>query len=163
MCYAPVRAPSQTLLAGDQSGGAGRRRSAPAIARGQSPDRDESNLVMIPPPELLGIKPPPGDDPTPARRTGGSAGSPASSRSGWRATPAPELARQLGSRQERTERTDLMLGPEFDNDRFASVTDAPESDPRSAESAAAGASRAQPQPPSAGKWRPVRSALPELR
>src|SRR5262249_18488016 len=55
-CYSPVKAPAQTLLAGDRAGT--RRRSGPAIARAQSPDGDESNSVMIPPPELLGIKTP---------------------------------------------------------------------------------------------------------
>src|SRR5207248_2180136 len=58
LCYAPVKGPSQTLLANNRPGN--RRPSGPAIARGQSPDRDESNLVMIPPPELLGIKSPAG-------------------------------------------------------------------------------------------------------
>jgi thiol-disulfide isomerase/thioredoxin len=156
VCYAPVKSPSQTLLASDRPGD--RRQSGSAIARFQSPDRDESNLVMIPPPELLGIKTPAGEDPIPPRRAS-STTAPGESRGGWRAMPAPELASQRPSRQEQTERTDLTLGSEFDSDRFASVTVAPESDPR----AATGASPAQPQPPSGGKWRPVRSALPALK
>jgi hypothetical protein len=161
VCYAPVKTASPALLASDRSGS--RRRSAPAIARGQSPDRDESNLVMIPPPELLGIKPPAGEDPSAARRASNSSAAQPDSRGGWHATPAPELASGLAARQERAERTDLTLGPEFDNDRFASVTAAPEADPGGDQPSTAGASRTQPQPPSTGKWRPVRSALPELR
>jgi thiol-disulfide isomerase/thioredoxin len=153
VCYAPVKSPAQNFLASERP--EGRRRTAPAIARGQSPDRDESNLVTIPPPELLGIKAPPGEDPIPPRRVASTA-APAESRGGWRALPAPELANQRPTRQEQAERTDLTLGPEFDNDRFAFVTGAPEADPRGAESAA---SRSQ----AGGKWRPVRSALPGLK
>ena len=141
-CYAPVKAPSQTLLASDRAGS--RRRSAPAIARGQSPDRDESNLVMIPPPELLGIKPPASEGAVSAR----AAASATSTRSGWH--PTPQFASQTTPREERAERTDLKLGSEFDNDRFASNPAAPEPEPH-------GAEPSRPRSAATGKWRPVRS------
>ncbi len=138
LCYAPVKAPSQTLLASDRAGG--RRRSGPAIARAQSPDRDESNLVMIPPPEMLGIKTPAGLRTGPARPAGAS--TPA--RSGWH-TPAPEVASRLTPGEERAERTDLTLGSEFDNDRFASLP--PPDEPRARTSSRSGAGSDDPGTP----------------
>jgi thiol-disulfide isomerase/thioredoxin len=161
VCYAPVRGPAQTLLtserSGSGSGGTVRRPSDPPRLRTQSPDRDESNLVMIPPPELLGIRTPAGEEPAPRRRAAGAA-SDGDARRGWRPTPTPELASQPAGSQERTERTDLTLGPEFDNDRFASIPTAPEAD-----SGSGSASPVRPRPQSGGTWRPVRAAMPALK
>ncbi len=151
-CYAPIRAPSQTLLASDRAGS--RRRSGPAIARGQSPDRDESNLVMIPPPELLGIKSPAGNGTVPARTP--AAGT--STRSGWHPTPAAQVAGRITPGAEPAERTDLTLGREFDNDRFASIPVEPEPEPD-----ARGAEPSRPKPSARDKWRPVRSAIAPLQ
>jgi hypothetical protein len=123
----------------------GSRRAAGPRARGQSPDRDESKMVMIPPPELLGIKAPERDVPvrpavTDARTSNGHA---------WHSMPAP---RADGRRAERAETTDLTLDSELDSDRFGPVPAPAEelAPPRAIERK------------STDTWRPVRSALPEL-
>jgi thiol-disulfide isomerase/thioredoxin len=144
-CYAPVKPPGQTLVASDRT--SSRRRGGPAIARLQSPDRDESNAVMIPPPELLGIKPPPGDGAMAARSTA----PPASIRRGWHPTPGTQAADRTAPDQERAERTDLTLGAEFDNDRFASIPVAPEPE-------TGGVEPPHARPATSGKWRPVRAS-----
>jgi thiol-disulfide isomerase/thioredoxin len=135
LCYAPAdrngKDSSQTLLANNRPGP--RRKTGPAIARAQSPDRDESDVVMIPPPELLGIKSPATETPT---RT-------ASTSRNWSAS------------HPRAERTDLKLDPESDSDRFGSMP--PEADPQDEEPAP------RPNPrTSGGKWRPAGSPLPSL-
>ena len=92
--------------------GASRRRSWRRIAphptrhvpytRGQSPDRNDPGAVTLPPPEMLGIKPP-----VVAENDERSAGT---SRRTWQptATPAPTAST-----------TDLKLDPSADPDRFA--------------------------------------------
>jgi thiol-disulfide isomerase/thioredoxin len=149
-CYAPVKAPSQTLLASDRAGS--RRRSGPPIARAQSPDRDEANLVMIPPPEMLGIDPPTSDATVPAARATAPV---TSTRSGWHPT-SPQVASRIAPGNEPAERTDLTLGREFDNDRFASIPVEPEPDAHAVEAP-------RPRTAAKDKWRPVRSALPPLQ
>jgi hypothetical protein len=150
ICYAPVRAPSssapETLVADNNDDDRlGSRRTTGPRARGQSPDRDESKMVMIPPPELLGIKAPDGDVPVRPAVTGAGTGT----GHAWHSLPAP---RADGRRAERAETTDLTLDSELDSDRFGPVS----------------APAEEPVPPSASEtkspntWRPVRSALPEL-
>jgi hypothetical protein len=149
-CYAPIRAPAsapETLVADNSDADRpGNRRADGPRARGQSPDRDESNLVMIPPPELLGIKAPEGD--APARQ----AVSGERSSHGWHSLPAPKLASRQRSETERAETTELTLDSELDSDRFGPAT-APEPEP-------APARPSETKAP--GRWRPGRSALPEL-
>ena len=125
------------------------RTTAPAIARAQSPDRDESNLVMIPPPELLGIKVPRLADHSLQQAVPASA---AGRRSAWHATPKP--AAQLSTASEPAEMTDLKLPPAADNDRFASI---PDTAPSPDKTEAVRTSR-----PTDSKWRPVKSAPPAL-
>jgi thiol-disulfide isomerase/thioredoxin len=149
-CYAPVKrdGSSQTLLANNRPNTKTRRQTSPAIARAQSPDPDESNTVMIPPPELLGIKPPAGDAPARTAATSTRNTSP------WHATPSPG--------RDRTEQTDLTLGPELDPDRFGSMAEEP--DPRGAPDDRVEEIDRQPQSParSPGKWRPVRTPMTAL-
>ena len=139
VCYAPGvgngngDGPSRALLANNRPNP--KRKTAPAIARAQSPDRDESSNVMIPPPELLGISSPASESPN---RTADSG---TRYNSGWH----PKTA----------ERTNLTLGPEFDSDPFGSMT--AETDPRDDPEPAP-----RPRPKSSGKWRPVQSPLPSL-
>jgi thiol-disulfide isomerase/thioredoxin len=162
VCYAPVgrkgNDSSQAHLANNRGGT--RRKTEPAIARAQSPDRDESNDVMIPPPELLGIKSPANDGPT---RTADS-GTRTSSSSGWHAPPSPKVASRTPDRERegQARRAELTLGSEFDNDRFGSmpadddaVADARDEEP-------APVRQTQVQKGSSSRWRPVRSPLPEL-
>jgi len=72
--------------------------------------------------------------------------------------PVPEVASRMPTRSdsEAAERTDLKLGPEFDNDRFANVSSEREPETNGYEP---DRTRAQ----AGGKWRPVRSALPALK
>jgi thiol-disulfide isomerase/thioredoxin len=167
LCYAPVRTQSQpqTLLAGnekanddgDRARASSRPRTAPAgtRVRTQSPDHDEADVVMIPPPDLLGIKSPAEEvaDGSPSRATRHG--------HGWHATPsAPDRLASLGSgsgRRSRAETTDLSLDKELDSDRFGPM---PAPGPAHAQSDPATAA-----PPSRTKgsgWRPVRTETPEL-
>jgi hypothetical protein len=158
LCYAPIRSPSrpQTLLAdaggererdgeGQGDDTPSRRRRPPATARMQSPDRDESNTVMIPPPELLGIKTPSGEGQVPARTAQSS------TRGGWQPTPAPRIAsrRSSGAARDRAETTELTLDPELDSDHFGTMP-APGRDDEPAPAAPA-------RSRSSSKWRPVRT------
>jgi thiol-disulfide isomerase/thioredoxin len=155
-CYAPVDRKGgdspQTLLANNRAGS--RRKTAPAIARAQSPDRDEANTVMIPPPELLGISSPSAETST---RTADTATRTRSS-SGWHTPPASKVARRFPADEERAERTDLKLGSEFDTDAFGSnpaEADDPAEEPIRP-------TRPRPSSKSGGQWRPVQSPLPSL-
>jgi thiol-disulfide isomerase/thioredoxin len=164
LCYAPVdrkgNDQSQTLLANNRP--TRRHRTEPAIARAQSPDRDESNLVTIPPPELLGIESPAAEGSNSGARSSSTRTAVTKSRSSssWHATPSPQLANRLSEDSRRTERTDLTLGPEFDTDRFGSIPDDPA--PGAEAEVEEPAQRPRTQSKASGKWRPVRSPLPEL-
>jgi hypothetical protein len=140
--YAPNYDRPETLLAGNHSRPT--RGNAPPLTRGQSPDGEETDVVMIPPPHLLGIKDPVSTAETEAR--------PASDqRTAWRST-------HRASDQAQTERTDLKINSAADNDRFASL-------PSASETAVADPTT-EPTPPVArgtgAKWRRVRSASPAL-
>jgi thiol-disulfide isomerase/thioredoxin len=129
--YAPVdRQGGGTLLAGTGNSRTPARTKAPAIARLQSPDRDDSKAVTIPPPEMLGIKP---------VASPSESGRPkvAIRRDPWR--PA---------QTETTESTDLKVAPEADNDRFSPM-------PSTTEEAPVEAPRARK---SNGRWQAVRSS-----
>jgi thiol-disulfide isomerase/thioredoxin len=133
--YAPADRQGGTLLAG--AGKDAARRGAPAkpaaIARAQSPDRDEPNkVVTIPPPEMLGIKP------VAAPADAGRARV-ASGREPWR--PVPQPASQQVAR-------------EADDDRFSALPP----DPAPADEPAPEAPKSRP---SGVRWRPVRSATAE--
>ncbi|SIO07194.1 Trypsin-like peptidase domain-containing protein [Singulisphaera sp. GP187] len=54
--YLPAKQPGGALLASNRPNPRGSR--PPSIARAQSPDPDDSSKVMMPPPEMLGIKAP---------------------------------------------------------------------------------------------------------
>jgi thiol-disulfide isomerase/thioredoxin len=152
--YAPVRTPGdvERLLAEGGRRAPSRARTvaaasslpptAPSVARAQSHDNDEPGVVTIPDPTLLGIKPP-----TLAGR-----------RQSWHATPAG-----------------MKLDPSLNTDKFdtASLVPSPSGrEPIEPETPAVAGrvtldpSPASPEPsrtrPSSTKWRPVRSALPEL-
>ena len=87
--YAPAAGRSGTLLA--QGRASTRRASTPTLARAQSPDRDESSQVTIPPPALLGIQSPTiGQD-----RTG---------RTAWQSRPATPPTGRARCPDGRTER-----------------------------------------------------------
>lgn len=157
-CYAPVsrKGQPQTLLASNDRTPP-RRKPETAIARAQSPDRDESNLVTIPPPDLLGIKAP---------ATARAAPTTTRSSSGWHATPVPKLASRADTvvGRDQTRETDLMLDPALDSDHFSSTPgDARpkvENDERAEEQEVARKPATPARPPS--KWRPVRTPMTAL-
>lgn len=154
--YLPPRSRPETLVA-DNGDAAGRRPTRAAgerdlVARFQSPGRDDPGGVSLPPPGMLGIKPPVlarGDDrPAPARR--GS----------WQPTPSARPA-------------DLKMDPALDTDRFAAAEPTgseaePDRGPIETEAqsrgpAGDGPAAAAPKGRSpGGKWKPGRSPLPEL-
>lgn len=124
----------------------------PMIARGQSPGRDDPGAVSLPPPGMLGIKPP-----LLVREEGRLA---TSRRGGWIATPSVEEGNTA----------ELKMAPSTDPDPFHSVepTGADDEQDRAAETSAAAPisprspSSAPPRRSSGSKWRPGREPLPEL-
>jgi thiol-disulfide isomerase/thioredoxin len=143
--YLPANKQGGALLADDRPRP---RRSSPAsIARAQSPDSDESNKVLLPPPELLGIKAPAvaqnqDEDRNPSGKV--------APKPSWRPIPAEGGTRELDTARS----TDLKIAPDANNDQF----DAP-SEPSTAyvpEARDASDSRFK------GKWRAVRSPDPML-
>ena len=136
--YAPVPRNGGAILARNDRPASNRNQPAPSV-RGQSPDRDESDDVTIPPPELLGVKPlqVASNAPTVAAATGRTAG--------WVPKSKP-IARVSEERE-----TAVKVAPNADNDPFADIppsTKAPTDEPAAAPSARQIAS----------KWRPVKTA-----
>lgn len=107
--YTPANKSGGALMASNNRRTPNPRGSRPpSIARAQSPDTDESNKVMMPPPELLGIKPP-----VVAQRETPRG----SDKKSWRSIPgqgANNQAEALAS----TESTDLQMAPDVGNDSF---------------------------------------------
>ena len=103
--YAPASSRPGTLLA--QGRAPTMRASTPTLARAQSPDRDESSPVTIPPPDLLGIP-----SPAIARDRAG--------RTAWQSRPAtpPTVAPDA-------QMAEMNLAPAADSDHFASMNDLP--------------------------------------
>jgi thiol-disulfide isomerase/thioredoxin len=132
--YLPPRREGDTLLAGNRTRPT-RSATAPSIARAQSPESDESNRVTIPPPELLGIRPPVVAQNPPARK--------ASSRNSWHSAQATELA----------------LPPEADNDRFDPL---PQREEQVVEAPVEQAPRVTRRPVRNGGWKAVREASPRM-
>ena len=116
-------------------------KSGPADRPGAVARRDESNAVLIPPPEMLGIRV--------ARRGGHEPGN-------RRFRDADPL--RASGWHPRAERTDLKLGSEFDNDRFGSMP----AEPVARDSEPAPSPPARPRTKSSSKWRAVQSSLPAL-
>jgi thiol-disulfide isomerase/thioredoxin len=134
--YGPVQARPGTILA--------KNRATPGrITRAQSPEREESGSVSLPPPEMLGIKPPA------VAVAAAEIESPAASprKQIWHATPAARA-------------TDLKLDPSTDTDHFdrgEPEKGQPEPDPAPAAKPAPTAPRSV-----ASKWRAGHAPLPEL-
>lgn len=122
-------------------------RSAPLVARGQSPARDDPGVVTLPPPEFIGIK-------TPVL---------AASESQSRDDAEPRgsnLRKTRNSWQARPTRTaELKMDPATDPDPFAAAPETASPEPEAAPSA-------EPPPTvtraSVRKWRAGRYPLPEL-
>ena len=153
--YDPSRGRDDALLADNGRGAAAtpRRRGPqsdkePMIARGQSPGRDDPGGVSLPPPGMLGIKPPV------LVRGDGRAATPR--HGGWIATPSLE--------EENT--AELKMAPSADPDRFSTIE--PTGDVIERDRADETAALAQPlslsptRRASGSKWRPGREPLPEL-
>jgi hypothetical protein len=131
--YSPDRKAADTLLAKNrpQAG----PRDAPR-ARGQSPDRDESDALVIPPPEMLGIKAP-----------------------SFASTSNREVPSKRATWQPKPTATELHLDSAADPDHFAAAT------PAAAEPAPTDRAVSPPKEPSSpanGGWRKSRSPLPAL-
>jgi len=161
--YEPVTRGKGALLAGRGEPPAGRNGTPVTIARGQSPDRDEKETgrgrvrpgdVTVPPPELVGIKPP-----LKALREPAAASS--TRRTAWHPTHVEPPVAKLGPAEpmEKTEQTGLNIDPAADDDRFSHF----EGDPAASEHkinqedvpAAPGSGGAAAAKPS--RWRPARS------
>ena len=145
--YAPERAgDGGALLAGNRPAPASPSpRQAPSIARAQSPDRDESGDATLPPPEMLGVKPPVLADnaPTRVRMTGGDPKTPR-----WHATPA-----------------NLKMDPAADPDPYGGAPDTQEVSTTDVDSPTPAAKPA-PAPArsrnyTGGKWHSSRTPVPE--
>jgi hypothetical protein len=173
--YAPVSRGNATLVAGNESKGrvrAGtRRRDADedprAIARGQSPEPDdslrasdesESDIVMIPSPPMLGIKLPGDRQDRVSRSAPRTASTTTNSGVRWqlksRQTPAPV----------KTEQTDLNMDGSVDFDPFSSFDD---DGPAKLQSNRSESREPAADPIRSGSkddgqlvWRPVKSANP---
>lgn len=132
---APTRRAGGALLASDQPRAG---RTAPAIARGQSPEPVDPGGVSLPPPDMFGIKTPKlADAGNPAarnRRATASRGG-----DGWRAHPV-----------------DIKLDRASDPDTFGPAAEATAETPVEDEHAPLPA----PRPISSGKWRRVNKPLP---
>jgi hypothetical protein len=118
--YAPVSRPQGRLIAENRS--RPKRRSSAPIARAQSPDRDESNEVTIPPPELLGITVN-GETTRASTRT-------KSRRAAWQ--PIAKTSAPAVQRVEQPKTTDIKIAPMEDEDEFAEAP-APRENPETEE------------------------------
>jgi thiol-disulfide isomerase/thioredoxin len=136
--YDPRKSLPDTLVADRKS--PARRRGPAAIARGQSPDHDDSPDVTIPPPQLLGISLPGEDDDARPRAK--------SRRTAWRAAPKGEVAHDHSA-------ADTALADTIGEEQLSSGSEMT-SDP---ENAAAPAGLLKVRSPN--KWRPVKSKTPD--
>ncbi|AGA30438.1 thioredoxin domain-containing protein [Singulisphaera acidiphila] len=98
--YTPANKQGGALLAANRPNSRGSR--PPSIARAQSPDSDDSSKVMMPPPELLGIRPP-----VVAQQENPRGGA----KKSWRSIS--------------TESTDLKMAPDVSNDTFQEASSEP--------------------------------------
>ncbi len=165
--YAPVSRGSGTLLADGRAGSRSRRSAPISVARSQSPDQEEPDrdqrrrgggsekgVVMIPPPNLLGIADPESPEPGQSAR----AASRTTRRTAWHPTPVGPDENER-SVTDRTYSTDLSLDPAVDNDRFGPAPrkirdheeDAPVGGVEPATNSGSGANA-----PSKPRWRLVR-------
>lgn len=146
--YDPTRGKSDTLVAENRSPRRSTRNDAgrqpKLVARGQSPRADDPGGVTLPPPGMLGIKPP---------RLASSDGTVPARRGSWRATPAADAGNTV----------DLKMDPALDPDHFNTAEPTGESReeavPVADEEPAPRAAAARPAP---GKWKAGRSPLPAL-
>jgi thiol-disulfide isomerase/thioredoxin len=136
--YSPGSGSGKALLAKNTP--RSQRTSAPAIARAQSPDHDESGDVTIPRPELLGIKPP---------ALAANESRPATRRPGWQ-TPKP--ARRPRDDQEPAQSTELTLSKDVDSDPLDAAPEQPERPSAQSKKFSA--------PRSSTRWRAVQAADP---
>lgn len=127
--YTPATSRPGTLLA--QGRVNTRRASTPTLARAQSPDRDESTPVTIPPPALLGIQ-----SPTITKDRPG--------RTAWQSRPATPPAVEPDAQM-----AELNVSSAADSDRFASMSDT------AAPSASASTSVPSGRPSTPSKWHRV--------
>lgn len=163
--YAPIETSpggSKTLMASNRGRPSPRTVIDQAeVARGQSPDgpvggitmrppEDVDGTVSLPPPEMLGIRPP-----VLASRRNIPSASPSARRSSWlpKSNGEPVAA-------------DLQLDPSLDSDRFEATEETPrfEPEPQPEPQPPAPKAESQPRPRKAngGGWKPVRSPLPAL-
>jgi len=122
--YAPATRSSADLLANGRPSVQPRRNTPASVARGQSPDIEESDRssgragngngdIMIPPPSLLGIA-----DPVSTRvERSPQAASGTTRRTAWHPTHDTSVPAQP-PRMAKAEQTDLNLDPAADHDRF---------------------------------------------
>lgn len=165
--YAPVSSGSGTLLASRGTPARGRQHSPITIARGQSPDGQESEkpnvrkgAVTVPPPELV-IK-----SPLTTRQTAGTEER-STRRMAWHPThsspaPAPKLTTtEPPGKIER--QTDLNLDPQADHDRFSHFEpDEPASEQKvNAEDIPAAASAPVAASAPKSRWKAVKSSATE--
>ena len=144
-----------TLMADGRTGNSPRRNGSVAIERAQSPDqeesprsRPESDLVMIPAPNLLGIDP---VADAPERTAQAASGT--TRRTAWQPHPVAEAPVVQGSKAEQT---DLKLDPAADHDHFSSPADA--HDAQAAGDSSDSNAALLPVANSSSKWRPVKRA-----
>jgi thiol-disulfide isomerase/thioredoxin len=142
--HAPVSSRPGTLVADGRANP--KRRPAVPVARAQSPDRDESNEVTIPPPELLGISSP--------GESGRASSASKSRRTAWH--PTPRSVAQAVDRADTPETTDIKISPEVGGNGFEAEPEAP---PSGHDEHLPPPSRSRPPT----KWRPARPAEPSAR
>jgi thiol-disulfide isomerase/thioredoxin len=173
--YAPATGASETLVA-DRGPDARRIPSEPiSVARSQSPDQEgpakrrrrdraeserasASDVVMIPPPSLLGIA-----DPVSPQTDGlPKAAAAIAQRAAWQ--PAHESALQSDSeRVARPSQTDLNLDPSADHDRFGPAPtgkDTAEAGSRLHASMSAARPNSPESAPTRPRWRAIKVSSP---
>jgi hypothetical protein len=150
--YAPARDPGRLLADNRETPRSAVPPKPGLIARGQSPSRDDpvggAGAVSLPPPEMLGIKPPVlvngNDQPAPTRR------------GAWQRPAHPDQARTV----------DLKMDPALDPDKFGPAEPTVGVDPPASEPHGATTNDGAPPTPTLrmapGKWRAGREPLPEL-
>jgi hypothetical protein len=153
--YSPVSRGSGSMVADGRSGGQPRRNGPVAVERAQSPDHEEaprsrqdSDVVMIPSPNLLGIDP---VTDTPERAARAASGT--TRRAAWQPHPVPDAPELL---KTKTEPTDLNLDPSADHDHFGP----PSSDPHTQEGSGDqpdSKPATLPGMASGPRWRPVKA------
>jgi thiol-disulfide isomerase/thioredoxin len=154
--YAPVSRGSDTLVADGRAGGQPRRNGPVAVERAQSPDHEEaprslpenSDLVTVPSPSLVGVVP---VTDTPERASREASG--ATRRTAWQPHPVPDAS---ASGKTKAEQTDLNLDPSADHDHFGPPSSEPHSQDGSSDQTDSKPATS-PGMISGSRWRPVKA------